>query len=486
MLFNSIQFAIFFPITLIAYFVMPHKFRWFVLLLASCYFYMVAFPVYILILFGMIIVDYFAGILIDGSEGKKRKIWLIVSIISNVGVLAIFKYYDFFINSFNYHFLWPASGHALPLLHLILPVGLSFHTFQAMSYTFEVFYRRQKPERHLGIYALYVMFYPQLVAGPIERPQNIMHQFREVHRFNRVDFGLGMRRIGVGLFKKMVIADRLSQVVDPVYSSPSSFGPFTLLIVTIFFAFQIYTDFSGYSDIAVGSARCMGFKLMENFRHPYLSVSIAEFWSRWHISLSTWFRDYLYIPLGGNRKSWFRWQMNLLVTFLISGLWHGANWTYMLWGGFNGLYLVLANIKNRILFGLSARARPSSRATPKYNSILSWATTFLAIALTWVYFRAKNVRDANYIVMEIVRGAFLPTSTFKFDEIPNVSAREVWVGLGLIGFLMTAEWCQEKWGWGRHFVNLNIFVRWTVYYAVALSIIFLGIFNQSAFIYFQF
>ena len=319
MLFNSFEFLLFFPIVTILFFVMPHRFRWSLLLTASCFFYMFFIPVYILILFGTIIIDYFAGIYLEKTvDPKRKKIYLICSLIANIGVLAVFKYYNFFldnINEFSLELFDKAT--ALRYLGIALPIGLSFHTFQAMSYTFEVYYGRQKAEKHFGIYALYVMFYPQLVAGPIERPQNILHQFHQKQSFDYQRFSSGLQMMIWGLFKKVVIADNLAGLVNTAYTNPEDHTGMTLLLTSYFFAFQIYCDFSGYSDMAIGAARVMGYDLMENFRTPYLSASIKEFWSRWHISLSSWFRDYLYIPLGGNRVGKSRWLLNLFLVFLL-------------------------------------------------------------------------------------------------------------------------------------------------------------------------
>ncbi len=301
MLFNSLEFVIFFPVVTLLYFLLPHRFRWLHLLAASCVFYMFFIPAYILILAFTIVIDYFAGILIENARGKSRKIFLATSLAANIGVLFVFKYYNFFSENLAQIASLLNVEYALPALSILLPVGLSFHTFQAMSYTIEVYRGNQKAERHFGIYALYVMFYPQLVAGPIERPQSLIHQFYERHDFDSNRVSNGLKLMLWGLFKKIVVADNLAVFVDAVYNQPRAWDGVNLIIATIFFAFQIYCDFSGYSDIAIGAAEVMGFKLMTNFNRPYHSKSISEFWKRWHISLSTWFRDYLYIPLGGNR-----------------------------------------------------------------------------------------------------------------------------------------------------------------------------------------
>ncbi|MGZ3884299.1 MAG: MBOAT family O-acyltransferase, partial [Bacteroidia bacterium] len=317
MLFNSLAFLAFFPVVTALYFLLPHKIRWFLLLVASCFFYMFFKPVYILILFGTIIIDYYAGIkLEETADKKKKKLFLVLSLVANIGVLVVFKYYNF-INT-NITDLLSAFGahNPIPFLKILLPIGLSFHTFQAMSYTIEIYRGNQKAERHFGIYSLYVMFYPQLVAGPIERPQNVMHQFHETHRFDYTDVSAGLKLMLWGFFKKVVIADRLAIGVDEVYDHVHSYSGIALIMATVFFAIQIYCDFSGYSDIALGTARVMGFRLMTNFNRPYASRSVSEFWSRWHISLSSWFRDYLYIPLGGNRVKISRLYFNLFIVFM--------------------------------------------------------------------------------------------------------------------------------------------------------------------------
>jgi len=306
MLFNSLTFAIFFPIVTGLYFLLPYRWRTWMLLLASCAFYMAFIPIYILILFVTILIDYAAGIYIEQSQGRKRKLWLIASIASTCLVLFVFKYFDFASQNLSALARFLDWNYPVKVLNIILPIGLSFHTFQSLSYVIEVYRGHQKAERRFGIYALYVMFYPQLVAGPIERPQNLLHQFDEDHHFDYDRTASGLRLMAWGLFKKIVIADRLAIYVNAVYATPREFSALQLLAATFFFAYQIYCDFSGYSDIAIGSARIMGFKLMTNFDRPYSAKSIGEFWRRWHISLSTWFKDYVYVSMGGSRVS--RWR----------------------------------------------------------------------------------------------------------------------------------------------------------------------------------
>ena len=396
MLFNSLTFALFFPAFCALYFLAPRNVRTPLLLVASCVFYMYFIPIYILILLVTILIDYVAGIYIERSSGPGRKAWLVGSILSTCAVLLVFKYLNFFMENLA------AVSHLLgwdigdPRWKIILPIGLSFHTFQSLSYVIEVYRGHQKAEKDFVIYATYVMFFPQLVAGPIERPQGLLVQFRQHHEFDWERVTSGLRRMAWGFFKKVVIADRLALYVNDVYGAPQSFNGLQLTIATVFFAYQIYCDFSGYSDIAIGSARVLGFKLMENFETPYVSTSIAEFWRRWHMSLSTWFRDYVYFPLGGNRVGPLRRVRNLLVTFGISGLWHGANWTYVIWGLQNGVYLVVGWItqpwRARGYEAIGLREGHALRVA------LGIAVTFSLTCAAWVVFRAQSLGDAWHIL----------------------------------------------------------------------------------------
>ena len=494
MLFNSLQFLIFFPIVTIIYFLLPFRYRWLHLLIASCIFYMAFVPIYIVILFATIIIDYFAGIMIEKSAGRKRKLYLIASLVANIGVLAVFKYYNFFADNVN---TLLASIHItttqVPLLKILLPIGLSFHTFQAMSYTIEVYRGRHKAERHFGIYALYVMFYPQLVAGPIERPQNVLYQFHEEKFFNYNNAVSGLRLMMWGMFKKVVIADRLTELTDPVFNHPHNYPPITLALATVFFAFQIYCDFSGYSDIALGSARVMGFKLMKNFNRPYVAKSISEFWSRWHISLSTWFRDYLYISLGGNRVSVPRWFFNLFFVFLVSGFWHGANWTFIVWGALHGLYLIGAILVNKAKvkwFGASPAKEKSA-----FDNALNIAITFILVSVAWVFFRANTIHDAFYIVgrfphvfSDIVR--IVKTRDVEFMNIWDIqefiTIKRLMFAFLLIFLMEFLQFAQEKFNIVKMLYSRPIYFRWLMYYSVIYAIITYGVFKNHQFIYFQF
>ncbi len=481
MLFNSLEFAIFFPIVTILFFMLPHKFRWLLLLLASCYFYMFFKPIYILILFGTIVIDYFAGIWIAKQTNiKRRKKLLLLSIVVNVGVLVVFKYFNFLAQNINTVIGTVNQTGKIPLLNILLPIGLSFHTFQAMSYTIEVYRGNQQPEKHFGIYALYVMFYPQLVAGPIERPQNVLHQFHEKKYFDSEKLMSGLRLILWGLFKKCVIADRLAIGVDNLYNHPfESWSGGSVIIGTIFFAIQIYCDFSGYSEIAIGTARCMGFDLMANFKQPYFSKNISEFWTRWHISLSTWFRDYVYIPLGGNRVKQSRIYLNLFLVFLISGVWHGANYTFIIWGALHGSFLVVSMLLKKHFPQI------------KLPVFIQIVITFCLTCIAWIYFRAANVTEANHLLLKI----FTPEN--GYFNLANQNTRglpSIYLGLpfwkfaatflGLIVFFVFEYllFTNKK----ENFDKMPKPLKWSFYYALIIAIIFLGVFETNQFIYFQF
>lgn len=480
MLFNSFEFLLFFIIVTTLYFVLPHKFRWALLLVASCVFYMFFIPAYILILFLTIIIDYIAGILIENASGKRRKQYLYISLVANIGVLAIFKYYNFLNDNITEIFTWAGSANPIPYLDIILPIGLSFHTFQAMSYTIEVYRGHQKAERHFGIYSLYVMFYPQLVAGPIERPQNLLHQFHTKHYFdyNRVTDGLKL--MAWGLFKKAVIADRLSLMVDTVYSDPANHYGFAVILATIFFAIQIYCDFSGYSDMAIGAAQVMGFKLMTNFNRPYFAKSISEFWKRWHISLSTWFKDYLYVPLGGNRVVKWRWYFNLFITFMVSGLWHGANWTFIVWGALHGFYLVFALVSHDYRKKLNQLTGLSEN--PVLHKWLQSLSVFVLVSFAWIFFRATTIHDA----FTLIQNAMVLNTAQLSSTMFSANYYEFFLGIFFIILLFSIEWTKR----GREmrkFVNSKpLWFRFSVYILLVLVIINFGVFGGNNFIYFQF
>lgn len=490
MLFNSWSFLLFFPIVTAGYFLAPSRFRWTLLLCASCVFYMAFVPAYILILAATIIVDYFAAIAIEKSAGRKRLRWLVLSIIVTCLILFFFKYYDFFVWNVNEVAGFVGSDVALSALQLVLPIGLSFHTFQSLSYVIEVFRGNQRAERHFGIYALYVMFYPQLVAGPIERPQNLLHQFREKHSFDYDNAASGLRLMAWGLFKKAVIADRLAQFVTPVFDQPSNFDGGVLLLATLFFSFQVFCDFSGYSDIARGAARVMGFRLMVNFDRPYAATSLSDFWRRWHISLSTWLRDYVYEPIAMalRERGMYGIVFALILTFLVSGFWHGAAWTYVTWGLLHG-----AGLSIEAVFGKQRKKLSKLMPAWLFNAVML-VVTFSFVNFTYIFFRAKSMADAMTILRQIGHWIF-PLNRLFAENIPMwlhhaaavVTYEHLRADCFLILVLIAAHSLQARVDVEEVLRQRSWWVRWPVYYVSVLTIAFGGVWlGARSFIYFQF
>jgi alginate O-acetyltransferase complex protein AlgI len=474
MLFNSFEFLLFFPIITVLYFLLPYKFRWVLLLAASCFFYMFFIPKYILILFFTIIIDYYAGIQLERIENKKKRKWfLIASLIANIGILVIFKYYNFINGNITAVLDAFHSENPIPVLNIILPIGLSFHTFQAMSYTIEVYRGNQKAEKHFGVYALYVMYYPQLVAGPIERPQNVLWQFKIDHKPDYERIRSGLMQMIWGLFKKVVIADRLTLFVDAVYKDPTSYSGMPLIWSTIFFSFQIYCDFSGYSDMALGASKVLGIDLMQNFRMPYLSKSIKSFWGRWHISLSTWFRDYLYIPLGGNRVSKARWYFNLFFVFMVSGFWHGANWTFVAWGALHGVYLIFGILLEPI-------EKKYFNQSNIVSNVLKRLFVFVLVAVAWVFFRANSISDALYIISH-----FHKIDTNYLFGVASASTVNNMLSIALIIGLIISDYYFE-WAENNTKILQNNFLRYALAIILLVLIYTIGVFESASFIYFQF
>ncbi len=479
MLFNSVEFFVFFGLVTTAYFLLPHRFRWALLLAASVVFYISLIPIYIFTLFFLILVDYLAGIFIEKAEGRKRKGVLAASILATCATLFIFKYYNFFGSNLNSLANLIGWNYSIEALSILLPIGLSFHTFQSLSYVIEVYRKKQKPERNIGIYALYVMFYPQLVAGPIERPQNLIHQFREKHNFDYKRVSNGLKLILWGLFLKVVVADRLAIFVNTVYANPTDYTGLPLMVATVFFGFQIFCDFAGYSTIAIGSARVMGFNLMKNFNRPYFSKSVPEFWRRWHISLSSWFRDYVYISLGGNRVSVRRLYINILIVFLISGLWHGASWTFIVWGILHGGYILSDVITTG--FRTKFTHKINLHKFPSIYSLISIGITFSLVTFAWIFFRADTLSDAYYIISNMLSGITLDFSGLRV----GLGWDEILLSLGLIAFIVSVYAIQSKTNLIEIFSNKNILFRWGSYIFLILAIIFFG-HASPKFIYFQF
>ncbi len=435
-------------------------------------------PEYILILGGTIVVDYIAGIKIaNAGTQSRKKFYLILSLVANIGVLAVFKYYNFINDNITGIASLFGFNNNIPALTIILPIGLSFHTFQAMSYTIEVYRGHQEPEKHFGIYALYVMFYPQLVAGPIERPQNMLHQFWERHTWDHDRFMSGLRLMGWGLFKKVVVADQLSIVVDALYSGTYGYSTVWSFLGTMFFSYQIYCDFSGYSDIAIGSARTMGFTLMTNFDRPYSAKTVTEFWRRWHISLSTWFRDYVYIPLGGNRVSKGRRYVNLMIVFVLSGLWHGAGWPFLIWGALHGLAIVYEGITK------DWRAKTIARLPKWFLNPFSTLLVFLFVQFVWIFFRANTFEKA----FAVIKGFFNYTDFFAlFSSMTAAIKYSIVVGLFSLANFLLIERLMKNDKLQIRFKESLTFRTFVFAYFILLFIFFGSFKNAQSFIYFQF
>lgn len=479
MSFNSLQFLLFLPTVICIYFALPARWRWFWLLISSYFFYMQWKPAYIVLILLSTVVDYIIGRLLQyESRLSIRRLYLALSITINLGLLFVFKYFNFFndaLRSFctSLHLEYPVND-----LQLLLPVGISFYTFQTLSYTIDVYRNKTKTEKHIGLFTLFVAFFPQLVAGPIERSQNLLPQLKERKQFDYARAVSGFRRILWGFFKKVVIADRLASMVNLVYNNPTEYSGLPLLIATYAFAFQIYCDFSAYSDIAIGAARIMGYNLMENFKQPYYAKSISEFWQRWHISLSTWFRDYLYIPLGGSRVKSSRWCINILIVFLLSGLWHGANWTFLVWGGLHGLYYIAGKMMRKFMPShIQLRTVPNG-----FLQALKIFFTFHLVCLGWIFFRANNLGDALYIVQNTFTNLQI-----NLEELNLINGYDLFIVFVAIALMEIVHLIQLFKGSITKIINnQSSILRWTTYYILLFAILMLGKFGVVEFIYFQF
>jgi len=470
MTFNSLQFLVFFMVVTLWFFRLKNqKGRILLLLIASCYFYMSFIPEYILILGGTIVIDYIAGLLIEKNEGSARKAWLVVSLIANIGILAVFKYYNFFIDNIHAGALFFGKPATLSMLKIALPVGLSFHTFQAMSYTIEVYRKNQKAEKHFGTYALYVMFYPQLVAGPIERPQNVLPQLKEFRAYNWDNIKEGIARMLWGFFKKAVIADRLAMAVDRTFSHSHESSSVALLVGILFYYFQIYCDFSGYSDIALGAAKVMNIKLMENFNQPFFSKNMGDFWRRWHISLYSWFYDYVFNPLIISLRNLGQVAIviSLLITFFLSGFWHGAAWQHIVYGLIHGAALIYE------YFTRKQRKQLFGKLPKNVANVIGISSTFFFVMFTRIFFRAENMQAA----LDYFRGVF---SFAGCSNYIGMNRTEIVFSIVLICTLLWREKMLPQ-----HLISSN---KRFYFYAISIIVIcyYLGVFSENQFIYFQF
>ncbi len=450
------------------------------LLISSYYFYMCWRWDYIFLILGSTIVDYISAIQIyRAHNNKEKKLWLWLSLSVNIGILVFFKYYYFFTHSIEKTLgFWNIFFH-FPDWMIILPVGISFYTFQTMSYSIDVYRGDTKPEKSFLIFALYVSFFPQLVAGPIERSYQLLPQFRNKVSFNYERIRNGIVLITWGFFKKLVIADRLAEYVDHIYNNSYHFGGVFNILATYFFAFQIYCDFSGYTDIAIGTAMILGIRLMTNFRQPYFSTSIREFWGRWHISLSTWFRDYLYIPLGGNRVTRYRWYMNLIIVFLISGLWHGAGWNFVIWGALHGLYLVLEIVLSPI--GKRMVSSTLLWRFPKVIRFFKWFVTFHLIMVGWVFFRSSSVDQALRILSYSTNFEYWGYRLNAF-----IHPEDFQVAIYFTVLLIIVEWLQVHMNLEKRLSEFSSLTKWILYILLVMIILVFGKFDQANFLYFQF
>lgn len=482
MSFKSIEYLIFFPIIVALYFLIPFRWRWALLLAGSYYFYMSWKPEYAILLFGSTLIDYIVGLLIEKTEKPgARKSLLLVSLITNFGLLFAFKYFNFFNESLRTIFNSLSIQWDTPAFKLLLPIGISFYVFQSVSYVIDVYRRQRGAEKHFGIFALYISFFPQLVAGPIERSNSLLPQFKQEFSFDFHRIADGLKIMLIGFFKKVVIADRLALYVDSIYTSPLDFSSASLILATYFFAFQIYCDFSGYSDIAIGSAKIMGYNLRDNFNRPYIATSIREFWKRWHISLTSWFRDYLYFPIGGSRVPNLRNYFNIFTVFLVSGLWHGANWTFVIWGALHGLYQMIGKATTN--FRESVSKALGIAKYPRVQRVWQIFFVFQLVALSWIFFRAKSAGDAFAIIAKIFSEPFSISPLLKTSMLTQLN---IVLGIVLIVVLLLLQKLQNHEQMRFFMDGKPLIARWAVLYAIIFIILFAGVFEAVPFIYFQF
>lgn len=497
MLFNSIDFLIFFPIVALIYFLIPQRVRYLWLLAASYYFYMSWNPQYALLIATSTIITWATGYLLENVKNNnnaaiQKKIILIFCLLINLGILFFFKYYNFALSNISTVFHYLGLSVQVPTFDVILPVGISFYTFQAIGYIIDVYRGEMRAEHNLLRYALFISFFPQLVAGPIERSKNLMHQIYETHSFNPQKVRNGLLLMIWGFFEKLVLADRIAILVTAVYEDYNAYTGAQIAVATILFAFQIYCDFAGYSDIAIGAARVMGFELMKNFKSPYFATTVSAFWRNWHISLTSWFRDYVYIPLGGNRCSKWKWCRNLLITFSVSGLWHGASWSFVIWGGLNGLYQIIGKLTKPYRLMLQ-RCLGLQTDCASYK-IFQGLITFALVDFAWLFFRASSLKIAVELLLHSIRQpdlfSLIDPNTLMGISTINMPEKDFYVMLlGLI-ILLLVDYFRPKVDLKAILDRQNIVFRYLVYYALIFTVLIWGVYgpeyDASMFIYFQF
>lgn len=495
MQFTSIKFLIFFLTVSVLYYIIPHKFRWVWLLICSYFFYMVLNPKYAILIATSTIITYLSGLLIEKAnkiinEKKStqlKKLWVFASFSSNLGILFLFKYYNFFNDSLSrlLH-VFSLSNHA-PSFEYLLPLGISFYTLQALSYTVDVYRKDVPAQKNIGKYALFVSFFPSIVSGPIEKSKNMLHQFDEKHNFNYDRVKNGLLLMLWGVFVKMVVSDRLAVLVNTVYNNPNNYKGFTTFLATLFFTFQIYCDFMSYSDIARGAAEVLGFNVTNNFHQPYMSRSIREFWSRWHVSLTSWFKDYLYFPLGGNRCGNFRKNYNIMIVFLVSGLWHGATFNFIIWGGLHGLYQIIENVskpfKERVIKTFKIKTEVFS------FKFLQVFITFMLVNFAWIFFKASSFTTALVIIKNIFYfnpWVLLNGSIFKLGlDLKDFS-------IAIIGIILViiVDILRRTKNLRISLAKQNIMFRWITYVGAVAVILVFGLYgpgySMQQFIYSQF
>ncbi len=480
MLFNSFAFAVFLPIVFIIYWILPKKCQWLVILISSYYFYMSWNVKYVFLILLTTVISYVTAILLEKEKKERlRKLYLSVAFLFCLGVLFFFKYFNFISTSIAGVLQRFSINYSPFMVNVLLPVGISFYTFQTLAYVIDVYRGDVSAERHFGKYAAFISFFPQLVAGPIERTSNLLPQIKRENTFEYGQASYGLKLMVWGFFKKIVVADTLAVYVDAVYNNLYDYKGMVLGIATVLFTVQIYCDFSGYSDIAVGCAKLFGIDLMFNFKSPYFSSSVKEFWSRWHISLSTWFRDYVYIPLGGNRVSKWRHGLNLLITFLVSGLWHGAAWTYVIWGGVHGLAQVIEN------FFTKEKKKGQDKGRLRIGRMI---LVFIFVSFAWIFFRAQSLSDAAYVIRYTFSGIRHPMQYLKtgYHDL-GLAKKTIATCIGMIGLLGIYDALSLKYDVIECIGRWKVVLRWLLYLAIVLLILFgAPIGNASSFIYFQF